>query len=352
MGGNWTSSSWGGSGAGYHAIIKTKDVGNFTLVVGSGGIGRGGNKGATSVSGTSGSASTLTSLYDGSVLISAGGGGGSTATINGRTQGTGGVLTKSQEFIEDTVYISTDGQSGTSGGTPGPISGHTWGASGNSSGGSNGSRADPSYHGYGKIEYLCPLDLDYVSAGIYYLYINKPSKYRLTMIGAGGGGSSNTCEEGASTLSACSGAGGGGIVANVSLDAGIYVVSIGLGGYGTWGKDYLGGRCGTGGDTIFKTTDDIIIAQCFGGTGGRAWYKGNYSVGTGGTSTYNSSYVSNVSAYTGSNGTGGTTPRQIYSCPDTIPVTFHGRGGYVTCGGAWGGDGSDGYFRLEFLSLL
>ena len=152
---NWYYCATGGSGAGYHAKIIITETGEYGLSVGSGGTGRGGARGETA-SGTNASASTITK--GNTTLISAGGGTAAAAS----SVGSGGVLTKDSSLIEDTVYTSANGQSGNRGSTyasgrAGPISGHTWGGSGNASGSSAGGGADSSYHGYIMIKYVGPL---------------------------------------------------------------------------------------------------------------------------------------------------------------------------------------------------
>jgi len=151
---NWTCAAYGGSGAGYHAKIAIQTGGNYTITVGTGGTGRGGAKGESPATGTDATGSTIVRSSDSTTIINAGGGTGSVAQGSGATYGTGGILTKAQDLIEHTVYTSTNGQNGVSGGTPGPISGHTWGATGNVTPGTTGSHADPSYHGYVLIKYL------------------------------------------------------------------------------------------------------------------------------------------------------------------------------------------------------
>ena len=160
---NYTFSATGGSGAGYHAKIIVTETGDYNLVVGSGGIGYGTGKGG-SPTGTNGETSTIKKGT--TTLISAGGGTGGRSGPVWATAGSGGTLTKDSSLIEDEVYTSTNGNNGGAyaggagvsvSGAAGPISGHTWGSSGNSAGSFVGGWADPSYHGYIMIKYIAPL---------------------------------------------------------------------------------------------------------------------------------------------------------------------------------------------------
>lgn len=141
--GNWSGSARGGSGAAYKGVVRVTEGGTYTVVVGSGGIGRGGPKGAKP-SGTAGEDSYV-SLGD-VKYISAGGGKGTTGIS---TPGAGGVLGENI-FEEIEVEVKSNGVTGASPNV-GVISGHTWGAVGSSSGWYNGGSASSSYHGYIKI---------------------------------------------------------------------------------------------------------------------------------------------------------------------------------------------------------
>lgn len=141
--GNWYGSARGGSGAAYKAVVRITEGGTYTVVVGSGGIGRGGPKGANP-SGTAGTDSYIS--LDDVRYVSAGGGKGTSGIY---TSGAGGVLGEII-FEEIEVMVKSNGVTGASPNI-GVISGHTWGAVGSSSGWANGGSASSSYHGYIKI---------------------------------------------------------------------------------------------------------------------------------------------------------------------------------------------------------
>lgn len=380
------SNSWsigvGGSGAGFNGSIRLKKNSNVKIHVGNGGYGKNNSRGNYGSGNTDGEDSFIN--INNERVITAGGG----KKGNYGSGGAGGILTIDESKVD--VITSTirsngnNGQGGAHGGNSGAyngaksvISGHTFGGSGKGSAYSGGGSVEPSINGFCSISYLYPDDLEYSKSGVYYFYVNKLSKYKLTMIGAGGGGCGNGCEYPNQTQSACTGAGGGGIICDVVLPVGVYSVTVGLGGSGASGTDYLGERAGIGGNSIFKTNDNSIIVECSGGQGGRAWYKNNYELGVGGSASYNSSFVSNAQTYNGSNGKCGTDSVTRYICNDTIEDEINGRGGSAYGGILVNGfsllryntgknhsalmqlnycyigeNGYDGYFKLEFLSFL
>ena len=153
---NRAAAGAGGSGAGYHAEIVITEGGLYNVVVGTGGIGKGGPKN-TNASGSAGTASTL--KKGSTTLISAGGGGAGVSWQSSASGGAGGTLTKNIQ--ETTVYVSSNGNNGGSrnsagsvNGAASKISGHTWGGSGACSCNYSGGSANSSYHGYVLIKYL------------------------------------------------------------------------------------------------------------------------------------------------------------------------------------------------------
>lgn len=159
---NRASAGSGGSGAGYHAIIKIDSPQTFNVICGSGGIGYGGPKGANRT-GTDGTASSLSTMGNNLIYVGGGTGGFAAGAYAGATRGTGGSISISPNLTEIISYTKVGGNSGNQGansssytanGAVSVISGHTWGASGSSGGWSNGGSASPSYHGYVLIKYL------------------------------------------------------------------------------------------------------------------------------------------------------------------------------------------------------
>ena len=161
---NYSYSASGGAGAGYHAIINVTEVGNYSITVGSGGMGIGSGAGGSPV-GLNGSDTTFKSPSN-ITLISAGGGTGGRSGPTWATAGTGGTLTKDASLEEETIYTSKNGDNGSSyaggagynvPGAAGPISGHSWGSTGNANGTFSGGRVTSSKHGYFYIKYIGPL---------------------------------------------------------------------------------------------------------------------------------------------------------------------------------------------------
>lgn len=159
--GNNTYTATGGSGAGYHARINITEGGYYTVVVGGGGLAVGSGHGG-SPTGGNGAATTITSPSN-VTLISAGGGTGGRSGPVWATRGSGGTLSKNASLSELVVYTNTNGNNGGSyaggsapgvNGAAGPLSGHTWGASGYAKGNYSGGRANASYHGYMYIKFL------------------------------------------------------------------------------------------------------------------------------------------------------------------------------------------------------
>lgn len=174
--------------------------------------------------------------------------------------------------------------------------------------------------------------------------------YRITIIGAGGGGCGNGAS--GSSYSAASGAAGGGLVVDVEIPKGTLNISIGGGGVGRGGGDYQGSAGGTGGTTTVKF-NGTSIGSCTGGTGGRAWFRGHYSLGQGGTFSKGSYIKTTVTSVTGSNGNGGNGNGTIYTCPVPISGINYGNGGRAMGSGSGynyiGDSGSNGYVKVQFL---
>ena len=171
------------------------------------------------------------------------------------------------------------------------------------------------------------------------------------MIGAGGGGCGNGAN--GTSYSGCSGAGGGAITGTLRLTPGMYTITVGDGGKGVGGGDWQGGAGGTGGSTTLSDSNGNIIASCTGGTGGRAWFRGHWQTGVGGSSVYNSNFLTNVTQYPGSNGTGGNGNNVVYTCQQTISGNTNGVGGAgmgSSSGYTYlGEDGTSGYFKVEWI---
>ncbi len=180
----------------------------------------------------------------------------------------------------------------------------------------------------------------------------KKGIYEIVVIGAGGGGCGNGAK--GSSNSGCSGAAGGGYRGKISLPQGTLNLLIGKGGTKTGGGDYQGDRANTGGTTSLKFNGTNIVT-CGGGTGGRAWFRGKASTGTGGSVTTGSYIVQTYQSVTGSNGQGGG-GGALYTCPCPISGYNYGAGGNgqgLGSGYNWSGttDGQNGYIKISYYGL-
>lgn len=160
--GNRAAAYTGGSGAGYHGIIKLNNTVTANVVVGSAGVGYQQDINRIPPDSTSGDATTF-SIND-EVLISAGGGGGARSWQSGGSIGTGGTINVTG-VQEVETFFKTNGNNGNaksssssinSTGAASVYAGHTYGASGDAHGDPGGGRAYPSKHGYVLIKYLGP----------------------------------------------------------------------------------------------------------------------------------------------------------------------------------------------------
>lgn len=183
--------------------------------------------------------------------------------------------------------------------------------------------------------------------------ILTPGLFQITIIGAGGGGCGNGAK--GSSYSAATGGAGAGLILNVELPRKRLDITIGGGGKGTGGGDYQGGAAGTGGATRVSL-DNEMIGVCNGGTGGRAWFRGGYSAGSGGSYS-TGSYIKEIITQTnGPNGTAGNANDYLYTCAVPISGIQAGNGG-AALGASysykWRGDnGSNGYVKVQFLSEI
>ena len=337
----WSSAGSGGSGAYIHGY-RFVNKGSYAVKVGIGGkcggtngtsypgsessiLGEIAGGGAKGVAGAGGAGGTYTAS---STMIGVSGNTGATGDLNVGAVSTGRTITP---------YDGTN---------TGP-------GSGSGSGGADGS------NGLVYVKYISPKNLEFTNPGIYKFSVTKKTRFDLTMIGAGGGGCGNGYTS--STSSGCSGAGGGAITGTLDLNPDTYTVEVGQGGYGTGGSKYKGDAGGSGTETTIKDSNNNIIAYCQGGTGGRAWTTGSpihkrahVKLGVGGSSSYNGSYLSNVTQYTGSNGTGDIQDGVMFYCPETITGNSYGVGGsgagYSEGNQFVGNDGNSGYFKITWIS--
>ena len=160
--GNRAAAFTGGSGAGYHGIIKIDNTVTANVVVGSAGVGYTRDINQTPPDSTPGDATTFS--INNQTLISAGGGGGAKSWQSGGSIGTGGIINVT-DIEEIETYFKTNGNNGnsktsssgiSSAGAASVYSGHTYGASGDAHGDPGGGRGYPSKHGYVLIKYLGP----------------------------------------------------------------------------------------------------------------------------------------------------------------------------------------------------
>lgn len=334
--GTYASTSGGGSGAHIYGDIKlNKQSYNATIGAGtvstgtSGGDNHPANGGDTVFLGQT--AGGGESGYTGSIFYTNRGGNGGTPTVTlSGLSGTNG-------------NAGNHGTLSASGGAS-VYGGYGKGGDGNVNGG----------NGYLSVEYITPSIEEYTEAGSYQFNVTETSLYNLTMIGAGGGGCGNGAK--GTSYSGCSGAGGGGLLGQLKLTPGVYTVTIGKGGYGVGGGDWQGSAGGTGSSTTLSDSNGNIIASCTGGTGGRAWFRGHYKLGVGGSSVYNSNFLTNVTQYPGSDGNGGNGNNVVYTCPQTISGINNGIGGSGMGSSSGykylGENGKDGYFKIEFINLV
>ena len=155
--GNRGASGTGGAAGGYHAIVKIDKKGSYTVTVGSGGISRGAPRNSNCENTTNASATVIEK--DGVNYIVVNGGTAGKGYQYSASAGSGGTV-EATLFPEKTVYVKQTGSNGntaglnaTASGAPGPISGHTWGASGNASASAGGGWGSASYNGYVMIKY-------------------------------------------------------------------------------------------------------------------------------------------------------------------------------------------------------
>lgn len=173
--------------------------------------------------------------------------------------------------------------------------------------------------------------------------------YDIIVIGAGGGGCGNGAK--GTSYSGCSGAAGGAFIGRIFVEKGTLNYTIGTGGEKKGSGDYQGARAGTGGDTVLKF-GEVPIVTCGGGTGGHAYFRGKYSLGTGGIVTQGSFITDVTTSIQGSNGTGGQTNGNYYTCEQPVEGIEYGAGGYGMGAGSgytWeASNGQNGYIKIVF----
>ena len=249
--GNRGASGTGGSGSIWHGLLRLTE-GQYIIQVGSGGYGYRGGVNDTPPESQNGGQSGFwkPSTYN----ITCNGGGAASSWQYGATAGTGGTVSVNGADVVQT-FTSTNGIDGNTAGYNAtsqgvfPVSGHTWGGTGNASGYAGGGGCSPSYHGYAMLRYKYTENKPELYAGtdhikniyqgsnqIKYVYkgptliwqrqeytsdqilyenntpgrttinINMPGVYELYIIGGGGGSSG-------------SGGGGGGGLQTTRVDA-------------------------------------------------------------------------------------------------------------------------------------
>ena len=193
--------------------------------------------------------------------------------------------------------------------------------------------------------------------GVTYIDLRTGGRYRITTIGAGGGG----CGNGASgtSYSAATGAAGGGLIVDTLLPIGRIGIAVGAGGAGTGGGDYSGPAGGTGENSHIywysdpEGHDETFICRSTGGGGGRAWFRGGWSLGTPGSPSTGSYITDTITSVTGSAGSGGANSGYIFTCPVPITGINYGNGGRAMGSGSGyayiGDNGSNGYVKIVFL---
>lgn len=174
--------------------------------------------------------------------------------------------------------------------------------------------------------------------------------YRITVIGAGGGG----CAQGASgsSQSAASGSAGAAYRCIIKIaKATTLQYTVGAGGASAGGGDFTG-SAKTGGTSSFSI-GGVLKVTCTGGGGGQTWFRGGSRNGAGGTVTINNnsgiqSADINVS---GLQGTHGNSSGTYYRCNAPTTLGDYGKGGYAA---GWSSgyridvqNGYNGYFKIE-----
>ena len=190
-------------------------------------------------------------------------------------------------------------------------------------------------------------------ANTYSLSLATGGVYRITIVGAGGGGCGNGAN--GSSYSAATGAAGGGLIIDAALTKGTLSIVVGAGGTGAGGGDYQGPAAGTGGDSSVSK-GGTVIGSCTGGTGGRAWFRGGWQLGVGGSPTSGAYIVNTTTSVSGSSGDGGNWNGHVYTCDVPIAGIPYGNGGEAMGRGdsyAYiGANGSNGYVKIEFIGPL
>jgi len=353
----------GGSGAYGYFELQINVQETFTFVIGSGGDG---SVGSGTRTGSSGSATTVSSNIRGNFLTlnpgtagsayfnnnndkwaTAGSGGNYTTTLSSYhfSNGTGGTT--------DLGTATTRDYYGRGGDNPSPYYGDGGTAHFYGPGSMSGQYANAGQSGYVKIE-----------PAVQYIYTSpvttsitlQPGTYYFEIVGGGGGGI------GAHAASSYAYANGGSAASGYGYftvnTTGVYNVQCGTGGAansGEAGTTAVGNFTSGDGTASYikRESDNFNIVTCGGGTGSTWHYDGSQSGGeyfvttpTGGI--YSTSLSNN---YTLANGVNGTTSQPhgdyIVDLPNTIPVYFsvYGQGGYarrltgVTHQGGAGGNG-------------
>lgn len=171
--------------------------------------------------------------------------------------------------------------------------------------------------------------------------------YRITLVGAGGGGAG--ASDAPRDYKACEAGGGSGsyVRALIRLTDGNYSATVGVGGDGAGGLygTFVGA---TGGNSSFGS-----YITAYGGTGGIArWTDGTGGNPTGGTGGALPSITGVESVLNSLAGSNGGIHQQAGTAVGGSNPTEYGKGGDAFCSGgtAVGYKGGDGYVKIERLS--
>ena len=348
--GNHSCEATGGAGAGYRAYVRL-EKGTYNLVVGRGGTGYG-NSGEHR--GGTGEASTFSKSN--TTLISVGGGaGGYTGSSSGPAIGGAGGSISSNTLNEITVFLKASGAGGTTagkGGTAwapgGPISGHTWGQTGNSYAGYSGGDISEAHHGYGYLKLICSDPFfETEVAGNYSIQFPLAGKYEVWLVGAGGGGGGLDWHD--TDRYGQGGSGGGYIhftltVTQNDIDTKTYSLVCGKAGKVGPSSKKAGGRGGDGGKSSFliNGTENFIAN---GGKGGAGSWTTNPGTSSGGPTGATYSISSSATYTLESDTSNGKNARGCYGAYSSYST--YGGGGN---GGSGPKGGQAGYIKIVYKS--
>lgn len=186
--------------------------------------------------------------------------------------------------------------------------------------------------------------------GDYTFDLKAKGYYELVVIGAGGGGvgiGSN-----GTGYTSCTGAASGGFKGIIYIPNGIVKISIGKGGNKDGGGD--SNKTGGPGTATKLLINDNNVITCNGGTGGHAWWRGNWELGVGGTVVASDYVIETILSVTGSRGSGG--GDTLHYCePPLSDYPSYGFGGWAQGTGSgyyWqASDGAPGYISIKFVGF-